>query len=1017
MKSSAPWSVKGIERDARETAKEAARRQGMTVGEWLNQMIYTAGDPEASDGEIEGLKLRDLVTAIEHLHKRLADADAKSGEALNDLTRQFGGVVERLQRLERIKPADGGQTQGGDYDALAARLTKLEEKGGDRQRVAALQALEKAVGQVAVQFNTAHQESLRRLDATEQQMQQLGERIDSLGETRPAGAGPDNTGALLTAVEGLSKRVARAEAVAEEAAKLREDAMAAADPDFVERTGERLRVLGDEIKRGGDQIRSLETALAKIGDQIEAAEKRSADGVQKVTETIAELRRSFTAGEDAQDAGGRAEPDHATIVEIAVAAARQTTESHIGDLQSAVREVASRLERGAAAAPAYDARPEHALAEDHGEDAAPEDATPQGAPEETAWPESVLRDGARESDDDDAGVIDPFSFSEAEFDDLAGEPDKSEAAGKSFDDFAFDLDDDDADRASGEIAADKNEDGAQASDADDPMAEIAEPGAAMEAPGDADAAPREDRPEDRLEDRYDDLDDILADLDPAESRGDRRAEDEDATRRAATRAFAAPQPATLSQRLQGGSDADGAETDPSGGAREGQPRPTRRNLTAKQKAILAARARQKRKAAGQAVKTKPAPVKGSLHMDDASGDGFGGQDARAFRAPGESAAERDLLAREDDPSSDDAGGGFGASAIKWMKARVSRGGERGKSEQSERGARAPAGGAYARDSAYGRDGGEEDFDSEESGERSRAQPAFAALKGAPSARPLTLALGGATLLALGALFFLVKDVFFKPDADAPAPAVAAAPAARPTPQQAPRETARQGAQDDADASASTQTASGLDAPAAGASADGDSVISPRTLYMESISALNAADSPEAAAAAIAKLEEAAALGHPPAQLQLGELYKTGQGVEQDLGQARIWFRRSANGGNVLAMHRIGVMTARGDGGPADPQAAVTWFERAANRGLVDSQYNLGAIFHPTETGGAGVQDAGEAYYWYSLASRNGDAQAEPLAAGVSGALSAAERQEIDRRVTSWKAEEPDPVANEVAPTG
>src|ERR1043165_948105 len=39
MKQSVPWSVKGVEADARETAKELARRSGMTLGQWLNAMI------------------------------------------------------------------------------------------------------------------------------------------------------------------------------------------------------------------------------------------------------------------------------------------------------------------------------------------------------------------------------------------------------------------------------------------------------------------------------------------------------------------------------------------------------------------------------------------------------------------------------------------------------------------------------------------------------------------------------------------------------------------------------------------------------------------------------------------------------------------------------------------------------------------------------------------------------------------------------------------------------------------
>src|ERR1700753_1713936 len=39
MSAGAPWSVKGIDPKAREIAKDLARRSGMTLGEWLNQVI------------------------------------------------------------------------------------------------------------------------------------------------------------------------------------------------------------------------------------------------------------------------------------------------------------------------------------------------------------------------------------------------------------------------------------------------------------------------------------------------------------------------------------------------------------------------------------------------------------------------------------------------------------------------------------------------------------------------------------------------------------------------------------------------------------------------------------------------------------------------------------------------------------------------------------------------------------------------------------------------------------------
>ena len=43
MSAGAPWSVKGIDPKAREIAKDLARRSGMTLGEWLNQMIMDDG--------------------------------------------------------------------------------------------------------------------------------------------------------------------------------------------------------------------------------------------------------------------------------------------------------------------------------------------------------------------------------------------------------------------------------------------------------------------------------------------------------------------------------------------------------------------------------------------------------------------------------------------------------------------------------------------------------------------------------------------------------------------------------------------------------------------------------------------------------------------------------------------------------------------------------------------------------------------------------------------------------------
>ena len=46
MKSSGPWNLRGLRPEAREAARQAARRSGMSVGEWLNSVIRPADEDD-----------------------------------------------------------------------------------------------------------------------------------------------------------------------------------------------------------------------------------------------------------------------------------------------------------------------------------------------------------------------------------------------------------------------------------------------------------------------------------------------------------------------------------------------------------------------------------------------------------------------------------------------------------------------------------------------------------------------------------------------------------------------------------------------------------------------------------------------------------------------------------------------------------------------------------------------------------------------------------------------------------
>ena len=51
MSGDALWSVKGIDPRARDAAREAARREGLSLGDWLNKVILVDGDDNPRGGD------------------------------------------------------------------------------------------------------------------------------------------------------------------------------------------------------------------------------------------------------------------------------------------------------------------------------------------------------------------------------------------------------------------------------------------------------------------------------------------------------------------------------------------------------------------------------------------------------------------------------------------------------------------------------------------------------------------------------------------------------------------------------------------------------------------------------------------------------------------------------------------------------------------------------------------------------------------------------------------------------
>jgi localization factor PodJL len=120
------------------------------------------------------------------------------------------------------------------------------------------------------------------------------------------------------------------------------------------------------------------------------------------------------------------------------------------------------------------------------------------------------------------------------------------------------------------------------------------------------------------------------------------------------------------------------------------------------------------------------------------------------------------------------------------------------------------------------------------------------------------------------------------------------------------------------------------------------------------------------------IRQASDSGLPAAQYRMGKLLETGRGVETDLPAARVLLESAAAAGHRNAMHSLGILFAEGRGAPQDFEEAARWFEEAALLGATDAQFNLAVLYQE----GLGVPTSlSDAYAWFSIAGRAGDDEA------------------------------------------
>ena len=344
MTAGAPWSVKGIDPKAREIAKDLARRSGMTLGEWLNQVIledgpvpdetarFTAFGREPAPPPLyrrfetqdhPGDELARVTQALEHLSARIEAAEHRSTLAISGVDQSVTGLVTRLTANEREQTAVAARFEGladdmkVDQSRITERLRRIEQEASGPRSAEALHTMEQALGKVAGHMYEGEARTTEELRLLRQGLQAVTDKV----ENGPAGVGA--TDLVDTVVARVAERLEQAGARTSDAIRGLEASFAHLDERLAatEARGgghgadsglERLAVslsarvdaaraeMAEKIRASADgRFDRMEQTLAEMNGHVQAAERRSAQAIERMGHEV--LRMAETLGRKVND--------------------------------------------------------------------------------------------------------------------------------------------------------------------------------------------------------------------------------------------------------------------------------------------------------------------------------------------------------------------------------------------------------------------------------------------------------------------------------------------------------------------------------------------------------------------------------------------------------------------------------------------------------------------------------------------------------------------------------------------
>lgn len=296
------WSVKGVDDRARAIAKEKARLKGITLGDYINNLLLE-GHSEAGPRDLGRYSQppqqdpyfdRGQPTPLDQLAQRIEAVEARSTLAITGIDQSVLGLLARLENTENSTSAMTAEVERmvdelrETNETLHDKVGVLEADQSGPKSLEAMKALEDALGKLAAHVyeegRMTQDETMAVKGRVEAGFNELTDRVEGM-EIKVEST-------LATAAERVERAVEQAELRAEGTSRHLSERFTTIESSVatklakVEDVDARMKAVESDVSGA---INSMESTLTRIQDRLSRAENTTDSALKALEGTFANL--------------------------------------------------------------------------------------------------------------------------------------------------------------------------------------------------------------------------------------------------------------------------------------------------------------------------------------------------------------------------------------------------------------------------------------------------------------------------------------------------------------------------------------------------------------------------------------------------------------------------------------------------------------------------------------------------------------------------------------------------------